>query len=171
MFFIVDVVVVVDLGVVLLLLWGLSGEDSIFLSIKNIYSLIHIFTIIIPIVVKFIEFCCHSLLSLYLFCWGLNLSYLIRVVFKKGALLDTCGLFICFCRICNWSFGIFICEFTICKQFLIKVSIDLIYIEGKPVLHDTNIFFTIDQCFSTFFDSRHPSLVIEQFGGTPSHNL
>ena len=29
----------------------------------------------------------------------------------------------------------------------------------------------LDQCFSTFFDSRHPSLVIEQFGGTPGYNL
>ena len=26
-------------------------------------------------------------------------------------------------------------------------------------------------CFSTFFDSRHPSFLIEQFLGTPSYNL
>ena len=29
----------------------------------------------------------------------------------------------------------------------------------------------LEQCFSTFFDSRHPSFVLEQFGGTPSFNL
>ena len=30
---------------------------------------------------------------------------------------------------------------------------------------------SLDQCFSTFFDLRHPSLAIEQFGGTPGYNL
>ena len=30
---------------------------------------------------------------------------------------------------------------------------------------------TLEQCFSTFFDSRHPFLAIEQFGGTPGYNL
>ena len=30
---------------------------------------------------------------------------------------------------------------------------------------------TLQQCFSTFFDSRHPFLDIEQFGCTPSYNL
>ena len=30
---------------------------------------------------------------------------------------------------------------------------------------------TLGQCFSTFFDSRHPSMAMEQFGGTPGYNL
>ena len=30
---------------------------------------------------------------------------------------------------------------------------------------------TLRHWFSTFFDSRHPSFAIEQFGGTPSLNL
>ena len=30
---------------------------------------------------------------------------------------------------------------------------------------------TVAQGFSTIFDSRHPFLVIKQFGGTPSYNL
>ena len=29
----------------------------------------------------------------------------------------------------------------------------------------------VEQCFSTFFDSRHPSLVIKQYDGTPSYKL
>jgi len=29
----------------------------------------------------------------------------------------------------------------------------------------------LDQCFSTFFDSRHPLLAFKQFGGTPTSNL
>ena len=29
----------------------------------------------------------------------------------------------------------------------------------------------LEQCFSTFLNSRHPSFVIEQFGGTPSNIL
>ena len=29
----------------------------------------------------------------------------------------------------------------------------------------------VEQCYSTFFYSRHPSLVIEQFGGTLSQNV
>ena len=29
----------------------------------------------------------------------------------------------------------------------------------------------LEQCFSTFFDSRHPSSLNEQFGGTPNYNL
>ena len=28
----------------------------------------------------------------------------------------------------------------------------------------------LSQCFSTFFDSRHPFLAIEKFGGTPAYN-
>ena len=31
--------------------------------------------------------------------------------------------------------------------------------------------YSLLQWFSTFFDSRHPSFVVEQFGGTPSFNL
>ena len=29
----------------------------------------------------------------------------------------------------------------------------------------------LGQCFSTFLDSRHPSFLIEQFGGTPNYKL
>ena len=32
-------------------------------------------------------------------------------------------------------------------------------------------YITLTQCFSTFFDSRHPSFLIEQFGGTPNSIL
>ena len=32
-------------------------------------------------------------------------------------------------------------------------------------------FYILEQCFSTFFDSWHPSFVKEYFGGTPSFNL
>ena len=49
----------------------------------------------------------------------------------------------------------------ILNQQLIKNYFEHLYVGG----------YIVDQCFSTFFDSRHPSIVKEQFGGTPCCNL
>ena len=46
-----------------------------------------------------------------------------------------------------------------------KVTLQMTFSPFFTAVHD------VDQYFSTFFDSRHPSFIIEQFGGTHSFNL
>ena len=41
----------------------------------------------------------------------------------------------------------------------------------ESFLTDLKVPIDLDQWFSTFFDSRHPYLVFQQFGGTPNYNL